>query len=144
MDTRNKSNLEIRKSGFSFLEFVSSKSAICALCLLCAIVFSGCAIQPRGPVVSHTIEYYAGRKDGLVRREVWKDDAFTRGIFFFADPSLTAVKVWHTNQTALGGCSHFEAGAASIVVSSNLVPAIAAGGTAVGNIVGAAAKSALK
>ena len=121
-------------------EFFLAALLLCALALIPA-----CAIQPRGPVVSHTVETFSpGRSDNLVTREIWRDDAFTRGIFFFTDPSLTAVKVWHTNQTALGGCSHFQAGSAGIVVDSNLVPAITATGTAVGNVVGAAAKSAVK
>ena len=109
--------------------------------LLSAFCFSACAIQPRGPVVSHSVEQFAGRRDGLTYREVWKDDAFTRGIFFFTDPSLVGVKIWHTNQTALGGCSHFSAGNAGVTVDS---AGIAAAGTAVGNVVGAAVKTAVK
>ena len=120
-----------------------SRLAPLRLCAL-ALCLAGCAIQPRGPVVGKTVETFAGRADGLISREVWTDDAFGRGIFFFTDPSLVGVKIWHTNQTALGGCSHFQAGAAGIMVDSNVVPAIGAAGTAVGNIIGAAAKSAVK
>lgn len=112
--------------------------------IIACAALAGCAIPPRGPVVQHTVEHFAGREDGLVSREVWRDDAFSRGYYLFADPSLQTINAWHTNQSALGGCSHFSAGAVAITVSSNLVPAIGAAGTAVGNIVGAAAKTALK
>jgi hypothetical protein len=115
------------------------KTCIAILCL----VLTGCAVVPRGPITSHSVERFQGRSDGLVAREIWKDAAFTRGIYVFTDPKLTTVTAWQTNQTALGGCSHFQCGELSIIVDSNLVPAITATGTAVGNVVGAAAKTAV-
>ena len=113
---------------------------------LCAIIpfLSACAIVPRGPVVSHTIERFSGRADGLISREVFRDKTFTRGFYFFTDPSLSSINAWHTNQAALGGCSHFTAGGAGIVVDPNTAAIIGAAGTAAGNIIGAAAKSAVK
>ena len=113
---------------------------LCALALL----LCGCAIVPHGPVVSHTISRYADRQDGLVWREQWQDTDFTRGFYLFTDPSVLSLSASHTNQTALGGSSRITAGSFTIVVDSNIVPAITAGGTAVGNIVGAAVKSAVK
>jgi hypothetical protein len=66
------------------------------------------------------------------------------GIFVFADPNVQAMAALHTNQTALGGGSVFSAGSMSSLVDSNLVPTLNATGTAVGNVIGAAAKTAVK
>jgi hypothetical protein len=96
-------------------------------------------------VTKKVIEHFQGRSDGLVyRKQIWRDDAFTRGIYFFADPALAKVNAWHTNQGALGGCSHFSAGTVEIHVDTNTAPIVGAAGTAVGNIIGAAAKTAVK
>jgi hypothetical protein len=83
---------------------------------------------------------FQDRPDGLVWREVWRDCEGGGGFFFFADPNVQAMTAIHSNQCALGGGSAFAAGSLSIVVDSNLVPAIAASGTAAGNVVGAAVK----
>jgi hypothetical protein len=107
-------------------------------------LLAGCAIVPRGPIVTHTVERFEGRADGLIFKEERKDAAFTRGMYFFADPKVSALYGWHTNQSALGGSSFVTFGAMTIVTDTNLVPAIAAGGTAVGNVVGAAVKTAVK
>ena len=108
------------------------------------LLYSGCAMLPKGPVESHSVNRYAGRQDGLVSREEWRDQSFGRGIYVFTDPSLSGVAFIHTNIAALGGSSVFSAGSVVVVVDSNLVPAIAAMGTAAGNIIGAAAKTAVK
>jgi hypothetical protein len=50
----------------------------------------------------------------------------------------------HTNQQGLGGGSAFSAGPMSIVLDSNTAPALTAAGAALGNIIGAAAKTAVK
>jgi hypothetical protein len=50
----------------------------------------------------------------------------------------------HTNQSALGGGSVFSAGTVTITVDTNTAPIVGATGTAVGNIIGAAAKTTLK
>jgi hypothetical protein len=104
----------------------------------------GCACPHRKAVTQRTVEWFGGRTDGLVKRETWRDAEGGGGIFLFADPTVQAMTAAHTNQTELGGGSSFAAGSFAIVVDSNLVPAIAATGTAAGNIIGAAAKSAVK
>jgi hypothetical protein len=104
----------------------------------------GCAVPRRQAATTHTIELFQERRDGLVSRESWKDSEGGGGFFFFADPNVQAMTAIHTNQCALGGGSAFAAGSFTILVDSNLVPAIAATGTAAGNIIGAAAKSAAK
>jgi hypothetical protein len=108
------------------------------------VIFSGCACPRRQASATHTVEHFTNRADGLVSREEWRDQEGGGGIFFFADPNVQAMTAIHTNQCALGGGSAFAAGSFTIVVDSNLVPAIAATGTAAGNIIGAAAKSAVK
>jgi hypothetical protein len=120
------------------------KNILCLLCLFAAIALAGCAIVPRGPIVSHSHEEFRDRPDGLISRDIWKDAAFTRGIYLFTDPTLQTISVLHTNHTALGGSSQFVAGNFSVIVDSNLVPAISATGTAAGNIIGAAVKTAVK
>ena len=114
--------------------------------LLSVLLLAGCAIVPRGPVVERTItETFTGRPDGLTKRVTkLSDEAFTRGLYFFSDPSLQMLCSWHTNATELGGGSRFMAGTFGITVDTNLVPAITATGTAVGNVVGAAVKTAVK
>jgi hypothetical protein len=106
--------------------------------------FLGCAIPHRKGETLHTVEHFQNRSDGLVRRESWKDSEGGGGFFLFADPTVQAMTAIHTNQCALGGGSAFAAGTLTILVDSNLVPAITATGTAAGNVIGAAAKSAAK
>jgi hypothetical protein len=123
------------------------EASVLALSLpLCVFVvsISGCAIPHRKAATTHTVELFRERQDGLVAREEWRDAEGGGGIFFFADPNVQAMTALHTNQTALGGGSAFAAGSFTILVDSNLVPAIAASGTAAGNIIGAAAKTAVK
>jgi hypothetical protein len=50
----------------------------------------------------------------------------------------------HTNQSSLGGGSVFSAGTVTITVDTNTAAVIGSAGTAVGNIIGAAAKSTVK
>lgn len=90
------------------------------------------------------MEQFASRPDGLISRETWRDLETGGGFFFFADPNVQAMTAYHTNQSALGGGSAFTAGSLGLVVDTNLAPAIAATGTAVGNVIGAAAKTAIK
>ena len=47
-----------------------------------------------------------------------------------------------TNQAALGGAHSFTVGNVSATITTNAVAAINAGGTAVGNVIGAAASAA--
>jgi len=111
-----------------------------AFLILCA----GCACPHRSALTRHTVEIFRGRDDGLVARAEWREPAGGGGFFLFADPTVQNMAAMHTNQTALGGGSMFTAGALTSLVDSNLVPAIGAAGTAAGNIIGAAAKSAVK
>lgn len=107
-------------------------------------LLSACACPHRKATTQHIVEDFQNRPDGLVRRESWKDSEGGGGFFFFADPNVQAMTALHTNQNALGGGSAFAAGSFTSVVDSNLVPAITATGTAAGNIIGAAAKTAVK
>jgi hypothetical protein len=90
------------------------------------------------------LEDYAGRCDGLVHRESWKDSEGGGGFFLFADPNVQGMAALHTNQSALGGGSSFIAGSLTLVVDTNTAQIIGAGGTAIGNIIGASVKSAIK
>jgi hypothetical protein len=90
------------------------------------------------------VESFTGRPDGLISREEWKDTEGGGGFFLFADPNVQSMTAIHTNQSALGGGSAFAAGEMSLVVDSNLVPAINATGTAAGNVIGATIKSSVK
>jgi hypothetical protein len=115
-----------------------------SLYTLACSLFPACACPHRAAVTLRTVEWFNARPDGLVARETWRDSEGGGGFFLFADPNVQAMTASHTNQTALGGGSAFAAGSFAIVVDSNLVPAIAATGTAAGNIIGAAAKTAVK
>jgi hypothetical protein len=117
-----------------------------ALCAFALLLLPGCAIPHRKAVTTHTIEVFdsAARPDALISREEWRDTEGGGGFFLFADPNVQAMTANHTNQCALGGGSAFAAGSFTILVDSNLVPAIAATGTAAGNIIGTAVKSAAK
>jgi hypothetical protein len=106
--------------------------------------FPGCACPHRKGVSVHTVEAFRNRADGLVSRESWRDTEGGGGFFLFADPNVQAMTATHTNQCALGGGSAFAAGSFTVLVDSNLAPAIAASGTAAGNIIGAAAKAVVK
>ena len=104
----------------------------------------GCACPHRKALTTQSIEWFEGRTDGLVAREAWRDQEGGGGFFLFADPTVQAMTATHTNQYALGGGSAFAAGSLAVVVDTNLVPAIAATGTAAGNVIGAAVKTAVK
>jgi hypothetical protein len=120
---------------------------LCAFWALCAVpmlLFPGCACPHRQSETSHVVELYRGREDGLIAREEWRDAEGGGGFFLFADPTVQNMAAVHTNQTALGGGSVFTAGSLTSLVDTNLAPAIGAAGTAAGNIIGAAAKAAVK
>ena len=120
----------------SILKFILQTFAF-SLCV-------GCACPHRRAASVHTVEIFQGRDDGLVACEEWRDTEGGGGFFLFADPTVQNMAAIHTNQTALGGGSIFTAGSLTSLVDTNLVPAIGAAGTAAGNIIGAAAKSAVK
>jgi len=60
------------------------------------------------------------------------------------DPAVQQMTALHTNQAALGGGSLFSAATAAVTVDTNTAAIVGASGTAVGNVIGAAAKSAVK
>jgi hypothetical protein len=102
------------------------------LCVLCgSLFFTGCACPRRAALATHVRERFTGRADGLVLRETWKDAERGGGVFLFTDPNVQSMFVNHTNQAALGGGSVFTA-------------IIGAGGTALGNVIGASVKAAVK
>jgi hypothetical protein len=112
--------------------------------LLPCFILSSCACPRRAAEATRVIENFRGRPDGLVLREIWRDVEKGGGQFLFADPDVQSMIVLHTNQNALGGGSVFAAGALTITVDTNTAPVLGAVGTAVGNIIGAAAKTAVK
>jgi hypothetical protein len=103
-----------------------------------------CACPHRKGESSHVVETFAGRLDGLVHRETWRDAEQGGGQFFFTDPAAGQLFASHTNQSALGGGSVFSAGTVTITVDTNTAAIVGATGTAVGNVIGAAAKTAVK
>lgn len=119
--------------------------------LLAALLVTGCASLPAGPEEKHFVhnvrKTFSGRSDGLVLEddysEEWKSRSFTRGEYFFTDPKASSLCLWHTPQPGLAGSTRVMAGDLSIVVDSNLVPVITAGGTAAGNAAAAFGKKAI-
>jgi hypothetical protein len=121
------------------------KKLICFILLpssffLCA----SCACPHRKGESIHLVENFTGRPDGLVHRETWRDSEQGGGEFFFTDPAAGQLFAAHTNQSALGGGSVFSAGTVTITVDTNTASIVGATGTAVGNVIGAAAKTAVK
>jgi hypothetical protein len=112
--------------------------------ILSSLIVSGCACPHRKGESTHVLESFADRPDGLLQRETWRDSEQGGGEFLFTDPAAGQLFAAHTNQSALGGGSVFSAGTVTITVDSNTAPIVGATGTAVGNIIGAAAKTAVK
>jgi hypothetical protein len=77
-------------------------------------------------------------------RESWIDRSKGGGTFVFTDPNASQVASGVVNQGALGGTHNFTVGDISSTITTNAVNAITAGGAAVGNVVGAALKTAAK
>jgi hypothetical protein len=133
------------QSGSSALPLLVAASRRARLLLLPFIfLLSSCACPHRKAEASHVVERFAGRVDGLVWRETWRDAEQGGGQFFFTDPAASQLFAAHTNQTALGGGSVFSTGTVTITVDTNTAPILGAAGTAAGNIIGAAAKSSVK
>lgn len=72
-----------------------------------------------------------------VRQDVYRDG----GVTAFADPKVSILRTRHENQSKLGGGSQVNIAEISASVSTNTAPIIGAGGTALGNIIGAAVDS---
>jgi hypothetical protein len=75
-------------------------------------------------------------------RETWTDRSRGGGTFLFTDPAASQVTSGVTNQAALGGAHNFTVGNVSATITTNAVAAINSAGTAVGNVIGAAASAA--
>jgi hypothetical protein len=112
--------------------------------ILTSLIALGCSCPHRRALTVNTMEWFAGRPDGLIARETRRDTEGGGGIFLLSDPSTQSMLALHTNQSGLGGGSVFSAGAVSITVDTNTAPILSAVGTAVGNVIGAAAKSAAR
>lgn len=124
--------------------------------ILLASLLCGCAAPRRTSLTRHDMpthiirEYAPGsRRDGLVRLEIVKGERFIDragggGVFLLTDPSVTGLLDVHTNQPALGGSSMFLTGTATIGVDPQASGIIGAVGTAAGNVIGAALKTAVK
>jgi len=120
------------------------QTAFYLVAILSVFILCGCATPHRDSQSTHSIKRYQGRQDGMIASEEWRDEHRAGAIFFFTDPSSQGFCDKFTNQPGLGGSSWFMAAPFSMIVDSNLVPAISATGTAMGNVIGAAAKSAVK
>lgn len=114
------------------------------IALIFAIGLAGCATPHRVNETTHTIKKYAGRSDGLIAVEEWRDYHKSGANLFFVDPNSQGFCDKYTNQPALGGNGWFMAAPFSAVVDPNTGAIIGAGGTAIGNVVGAAVKTAIK
>ncbi len=112
--------------------------------MVMGLLWQGCACPRRDAETSHSVEWFRDRPDGLVRREVWRDKEAGGGLFLLTDPAVQQMTALHTNQAALGGGSLFSAATAAVTVDTNTAAIVGAGGTAMGNVIGAAAKSAVK
>jgi len=77
----------------------------------------------------------------LAYREEWLDSSAGGGTFVFTDPEATALAFGRTNQTALGGNRSVTVGSLKSTITTNAVSAIGAGGTAIGNVISAAAQA---
>jgi hypothetical protein len=113
---------------------------VTAVCIL----LQGCACPRREAETTRSVEWFEGREDGLVWRETWRDTEAGGGVFLFTDPAVQQMTALHTNQAALGGGSLFSAVTAAVTLDTNTAAVVAASGTAFGNVIGAAAKAAVK
>jgi len=114
------------------------------LLLPSTLFFASCSCPHRKAESCHIIESFEGRPDGLIGRETWRDTEMGGGTFLFTDPAVQSMVAVHTNQSNLGGGSVFSAGTVTITVDTNTAAVLGAAGTAVGNVIGAAAKAAVK
>ena len=111
--------------------------------LLLSLFLCGCTIAPHGSHALHKIRTYQGRKDGLVRYEVFTDHSAGGGGQLFTFTQLNNLAVTHTNSLMhLGGT--LTIGNAYIGVDTNTASTITAIGGAVGDVVGTALKAAAK
>lgn len=119
-----------------------SASNIMRFVSLTLLALCGCTIAPHGSRATHDIWLYDN--DGRVwRHERFTDRSAGGGALFFMDPSLQNVTLVHTNSELHTGGA-LGIGSASVILDPQTGAVISAAGTAVGNIVGAALKTAVK
>lgn len=78
----------------------------------------------------------------VAERETWTDVSRGGGTFVFTDPQASQINSSVNNQAALAGGHSFAVGTVSSTITTNAVAAINSAGSAVGNVIGAAAKAA--
>jgi hypothetical protein len=81
-------------------------------------------------------------KTFLAYRETWEDKSSGGGTFVFTDPQASQLSFTKTNQSGLGGSRSVTIGSIQSTITTNAVAAITSAGSAVGNVIGAAAKAA--
>ena len=108
---------------------------------LACLALCGCTLAPHGSKASHQIWTYQGRQDGLVRYEVIRDRSAGGGAVLLMDPKASTAVLVHTNSMLQTGGS-LSIGEGSINVDPQTGAIIGAVGSAAGNIIGAAMKSA--
>lgn len=111
--------------------------------VLSVVALCGCTIAPHGSKATHYTWTYQGRQDGLVRCEKWTDRSSGGGALFLMDPTLNNVALYHTNSVMQTG-GWFTLGNGTVTVDPQTGAIIGAVGTAAGNIIGAALKTAVK
>lgn len=110
-----------------------------------ALLLTGCTIAPHGSRATHQIWTYApgSRADGLVRYEKITDRSAGGGAQVGTFTQLQNVSVVHTNSMMrVGGM--LTIGNAYIGVDTNTASVVTALGTAAGDVIGAAMKTAVK
>jgi hypothetical protein len=125
-----------------FLRFI-----LCVLCVL-SWLSSGCESASRYNRTAHTVERWEVSTNSaghtvrvLIFRERWTDANGLQFGALFTDPTVAGWSDISTNQSALGGGQAIRFGAASSKVDSE---GIKAAGSAGGEVIGTAIKSAIK
>ena len=103
--------------------------------------FTGCTIAPHGSRATHDVWTYANGQ--LVRHDRWTDRSAGGGMLLLMDPKAQSVNLSHTNSVLQTG-GMLIIGDGSVTVDPQTGAIISAAGTAVGNVIGAAAKTAAK
>jgi hypothetical protein len=102
-------------------------------------IAAGCVTSHKKEFITHEVWTY-NQSGQVASHEVWSENHHGGGTALLADPVATQIASYHTNQTGLGGASSFSVGNIQATVSTNAAAIISAGGTAVGNVIGAAVK----
>jgi hypothetical protein len=114
-----------------------------SIAAILATVLCGCTIAPHGSKTTRDVWTYAGNPPVMIRHERTVDRSAGGGALFLMDPSLNNVAIYHTNADLhVGGW--FLLGSGTVTVDPQTTGIIGAVGTAAGNIIGAAAKTAVR